>query len=557
MAQEMMFYPKETTPQTVPAGNFTSDFFSAYADDFDLSLLTPSDGEVPLSPQSQQQRQQLQIQQSMLQVGVNASLQYIPATIFHDVPASVQQTLQQMKQEKPSTWTESLSDSSLKSALLEQLQAGPQYQYYSSPLLSPPQEKYTVYPPSPTPSIPDFQSLNVPQTGGNFITIKQEFCSLPPSPPDSNGAPSPVHCSEIKTEFDIEPTIDIDSLLGSPKQPKEEPFDKPLEFNILREHLQDPGLQRKNNPKPVELDSFIGGMSTHADLDTIFELALQDARVGIQTACTVLGISPDPRQWSPEQVQQWLQLMMTKYNLPPLINTASLFPESGDQLTLLSMDEFVRRIPQGGDKLHGQLELWKQIFRSSAAAITAVVTVGGGGGGPDSVSVGGPTTVAAGAVATPSTTAVAVVVPQQESGAFDAESGNDDISDDEDEDMPLEGTGGTTPSTSAGAPNTSSTGTGKPRQGGSHIHLWQFLKELLATPDQHGTAIRWIDRTKGVFKIEDSVRVARLWGRRKNRPAMNYDKLSRSIRQYYKKGIMQKTERSQRLVYQFCHPYSL
>ena len=40
-----------------------------------------------------------------------------------------------------------------------------------------------------------------------------------------------------------------------------------------------------------------------------------------------------------------------------------------------------------------------------------------------------------------------------------------------------------------------------------------------------------------------------------NRPAMNYDKLSRSLRQYYKKGIMKKTERSQRLVYQFCHPY--
>lgn len=91
----------------------------------------------------------------------------------------------------------------------------------------------------------------------------------------------------------------------------------------------------------------------------------------------------------------------------------------------------------------------------------------------------------------------------------------------------------------------------------SHIHLWQFLKELLASPQIHGTAIRWLDRTKGIFKIEDSVRVARLWGRRKNRPAMNYDKLSRSIRQYYKKGIMKKTERSQRLVYQFCHPYCL
>lgn len=58
----------------------------------------------------------------------------------------------------------------------------------------------------------------------------------------------------------------------------------------------------------------------------------------------------------------------------------------------------------------------------------------------------------------------------------------------------------------------------------------------------------------GVFKIEDSVEVARLWGIRKNRPAMNYDKLSRSIRQYYKKGIIKKTEISQRLVYQFVKP---
>ncbi|KAF7495828.1 DNA-binding protein D-ETS-4 [Sarcoptes scabiei] len=91
----------------------------------------------------------------------------------------------------------------------------------------------------------------------------------------------------------------------------------------------------------------------------------------------------------------------------------------------------------------------------------------------------------------------------------------------------------------------------------SSIQLWQFLKELLSQPQKHGTAIRWIERSSGVFKIEDSVRVARLWGERKNRPAMNYDKLSRSIRQYYKKGIMKKTERAQRLVYQFCKPYSL
>ena len=34
--------------------------------------------------------------------------------------------------------------------------------------------------------------------------------------------------------------------------------------------------------------------------------------------------------------------------------------------------------------------------------------------------------------------------------------------------------------------------------------------------------------------------MARRWGVQKNRPAMNYDKLSRSLRYYYEKGIMQK-----------------
>lgn len=37
-----------------------------------------------------------------------------------------------------------------------------------------------------------------------------------------------------------------------------------------------------------------------------------------------------------------------------------------------------------------------------------------------------------------------------------------------------------------------------------------------------------------------TLQVARRWGLQKNRPAMNYDKLSRSLRYYYEKGIMQK-----------------
>uniref|UniRef100_A0A0G2K6F0 SAM pointed domain-containing Ets transcription factor n=1 Tax=Rattus norvegicus TaxID=10116 RepID=A0A0G2K6F0_RAT len=89
---------------------------------------------------------------------------------------------------------------------------------------------------------------------------------------------------------------------------------------------------------------------------------------------------------------------------------------------------------------------------------------------------------------------------------------------------------------------------------GQPIHLWQFLKELLLKPHSYGRFIRWLNKEKGIFKIEDSAQVARLWGVRKNRPAMNYDKLSRSIRQYYKKGIIRKPDISQRLVYQFVHP---
>nr|CAD2185832.1 unnamed protein product [Meloidogyne enterolobii] len=58
------------------------------------------------------------------------------------------------------------------------------------------------------------------------------------------------------------------------------------------------------------------------------------------------------------------------------------------------------------------------------------------------------------------------------------------------------------------------------------------------------------------FKIESSHHLARYWGIRKNRAAMNYDKLSRSLRQYYKKGIIQKPEKKQRLVYKFLPPYN-
>lgn len=48
-----------------------------------------------------------------------------------------------------------------------------------------------------------------------------------------------------------------------------------------------------------------------------------------------------------------------------------------------------------------------------------------------------------------------------------------------------------------------------------------------------------------VFMFVCVIKVARRWGIQKNRPAMNYDKLSRSLRYYYEKGIMQKVKKKQ------------
>lgn len=55
----------------------------------------------------------------------------------------------------------------------------------------------------------------------------------------------------------------------------------------------------------------------------------------------------------------------------------------------------------------------------------------------------------------------------------------------------------------------------------------------------------------------DPDEVARRWGRRKNKPKMNYEKLSRGLRYYYDKNIIQKTA-GRRYVYRFvCDLQSL
>ncbi|XP_069567900.1 ETS translocation variant 5-like isoform X2 [Brachyistius frenatus] len=96
---------------------------------------------------------------------------------------------------------------------------------------------------------------------------------------------------------------------------------------------------------------------------------------------------------------------------------------------------------------------------------------------------------------------------------------------------------------------------GLPYQRRGSLQLWQFLLTLLDNP-ANGHLIVWTGRNME-FKLIDPEEVARLWGMQKNRPAMNYDKLSRSLRYYYEKGIMQKVA-GERYVYKFvCNPEAL
>ncbi|GFR93946.1 ETS domain-containing protein Elk-1 [Elysia marginata] len=82
----------------------------------------------------------------------------------------------------------------------------------------------------------------------------------------------------------------------------------------------------------------------------------------------------------------------------------------------------------------------------------------------------------------------------------------------------------------------------------SNITLWQFLLELLLS-NQHHSIIHWTS-TEGEFKLINAEEVARLWGLRKNKHNMNYDKLSRALRYYYDKNIIKKSL-GQKFVYKF------
>jgi len=81
-------------------------------------------------------------------------------------------------------------------------------------------------------------------------------------------------------------------------------------------------------------------------------------------------------------------------------------------------------------------------------------------------------------------------------------------------------------------------------------HLWEFIRDLLKSSHYNPDYIRWEDSSSGVFRIVHSEAVAKAWGKKKNNPRMTYEKLSRAMRYYYKRDILERVD-GRRLVYKF------
>merc|ERR1711870_223079 len=72
------------------------------------------------------------------------------------------------------------------------------------------------------------------------------------------------------------------------------------------------------------------------------------------------------------------------------------------------------------------------------------------------------------------------------------------------------------------------------RKKGSTLKISQWIVKLLRDPETNPSVIMWEDEPEGKFRVINSTAFAQLWAVEKKNPAMNYEKLSRAMRYYYR-----------------------
>ncbi|NXF73384.1 GABPA protein, partial [Sclerurus mexicanus] len=220
-----------------------------------------------------------------------------------------------------------------------------------------------------------------------------------------------------------------------------------------------------------------------------------------------LGIPYDPVQWSTDQVLHWVVWVMKEFSMTDIdLSTLSI---PGRELCSLSQEDFFQRVPRG-EILWSHLELLRKCmadfsvtdFTYCSSSLLSVQII------PASVQPATPTTIK---VINSSAKAAKVQRAPRISG--------------EDRSSPGNRTGNN-----------------------GQIQLWQFLLELLTDKDARD-CISWVG-DEGEFKLNQPELVAQKWGQRKNKPTMNYEKLSRALRYYYDGDMICKVQ-GKRFVYKF------
>ena len=80
------------------------------------------------------------------------------------------------------------------------------------------------------------------------------------------------------------------------------------------------------------------------------------------------------------------------------------------------------------------------------------------------------------------------------------------------------------------------------------LQLWEFILHHLELHKLRED-IRWIERRNGTFRMLRPIHLAKMWGEYHSSHNMTYQSMSRAMRHYYKRGILEQTPG--RLVYKF------
>ncbi|XP_022908828.1 DNA-binding protein Ets97D [Onthophagus taurus] len=209
-----------------------------------------------------------------------------------------------------------------------------------------------------------------------------------------------------------------------------------------------------------------------------------------------LKIPSDPQQWTMLHVRHWVQWAVRQFNLPNL--KLSDWSLNGVQLYKLTLQDFQKMVPNDpGDVFWTHLELLRKM------KVVAIIKET-----PEDV--------------------------KKQPKLMKQSKINRII-----------------PNYSSSLPHFEVIGGGNSgnRSGNNgQVQLWQFLLELLTSREYKGI-IHWIGN-EGEFKLSKPETVAHLWGGRKNKPTMNYEKLSRALRYYYDGDMISKVH-GKRFVYKF------